>query len=173
MDSAAVRFFIGEKDDFTVEDVTDTSAAGFDKSQKAWGDIGVDDLVMIKSHPCKAVSITQGKKKGKSGCPRMKVVGLDIYTGSKYEDMQEVSYYVEVAGDSSRAKLAHEVFSDMTVMEVVAAAELQGVPLDGFRDWLQGTYGVALAEAKGAKRTDLERWILEQPEGKAVLDITG
>lgn len=42
--------------------------------------------VMIKSHPCKIVEMSTSKT-GKHGHAKVHLVGIDIFTGKKYEDI--------------------------------------------------------------------------------------
>lgn len=42
--------------------------------------------VMIKNHPCKIVEMSTSKT-GKHGHAKVHLVGIDIFTGKKYEDI--------------------------------------------------------------------------------------
>merc|ERR1719355_570523 len=50
---------------------------------------------MLKEHPCKIVEIHHSKP-GKHGHAKAHVVGLDIFTGKKYEDIFPTSHSIEV-----------------------------------------------------------------------------
>lgn len=51
--------------------------------------------VMLKGKPCKVVDFSTSKT-GKHGHAKAHIVGLDIFTGKKYEDMCPTSHNLEV-----------------------------------------------------------------------------
>lgn len=51
--------------------------------------------VMLKGHPCKVAEVTTSKT-GKHGHAKAHIVGLDIFTGKKYEDLSPTSHDMEV-----------------------------------------------------------------------------
>merc|ERR1719213_929226 len=50
---------------------------------------------MIKGHPCKVAEVTTSKT-GKHGHAKAHIVGLDIFTSKKYEDLCPTSHNIEV-----------------------------------------------------------------------------
>merc|ERR1719473_817757 len=50
---------------------------------------------MIKEHPCKIVELSSSKT-GKHGHAKVHFVGIDIFTGKKYEDICPASHNMEV-----------------------------------------------------------------------------
>ncbi|KAF8817784.1 putative translation initiation factor eIF-5A [Cardiosporidium cionae] len=59
------------------------------------GTIKKNSHVMLKDHPCKVVDYSTSKT-GKHGHAKAHIVGLDIFTGKKYEDICPTSHNVEV-----------------------------------------------------------------------------
>merc|ERR1711948_254081 len=51
--------------------------------------------VMLKGHPCKVAEISTSKT-GKHGHAKAHIVGLDIFTSKKYEDLCPTSHNLEV-----------------------------------------------------------------------------
>ena len=105
-----------EKDEIVEADVSGQSAASaFDIALKAWGDIGVDDTVLIKGQPCRVIATALSSKKGKFG-KKLKVTGIDIRSGIQFEDMQIITnaaYFVPECGDyeavdDDAASVGHE-----------------------------------------------------------------
>merc|ERR1712070_383459 len=52
-------------------------------------------LVMLKGHPCKVAEVTSSKT-GKHGHAKAHIVGIDIFTAKKYEEMCPTSHNMEV-----------------------------------------------------------------------------
>ena len=50
---------------------------------------------MLKNHPCKVTDYTVAKP-GKHGAAKAHIVGVDIFTGKKYEDAFSTSHTVYV-----------------------------------------------------------------------------
>lgn len=59
------------------------------------GAIKKNGHVMLKSKPCKVVDYSTSKT-GKHGHAKAHIVGLDIFTGKKYEDICPTSHNMEV-----------------------------------------------------------------------------
>ena len=60
----------------------DAGSAGIEKVQA--GCLKKGDLVLIKEHPCRVVSMSTAKT-GKHGSAKAMVCGIDIFTANKYE----------------------------------------------------------------------------------------
>mmetsp|Transcript_88097 Transcript_88097/g.174838 ORF Transcript_88097/g.174838 Transcript_88097/m.174838 type:complete len:172 (-) Transcript_88097:74-589(-) len=58
------------------------------------GDLKKGSHMMIKGNPCKVAEISMSKT-GKHGHAKAHIVGLDIFTGKKYEDLCPSSHNVE------------------------------------------------------------------------------
>lgn len=59
------------------------------------GAIKKNGHVMLKDHPCKVVDYSTSKT-GKHGHAKAHIVGLDIFTGKKYEDICPTSHNMDV-----------------------------------------------------------------------------
>jgi len=59
------------------------------------GSIKKGGHAMLKGHPCKVVEVTTSKT-GKHGHAKAHIVGIDIFTGKKYEDLCPTSHNMEV-----------------------------------------------------------------------------
>merc|ERR1712061_306649 len=59
------------------------------------GEIRKGSHLMIKGNPCKVAEISMSKT-GKHGHAKAHIVGLDIFTGKKYEDLCPSSHNVSV-----------------------------------------------------------------------------
>nr|AZL94369.1 putative N-acetyl-beta glucosaminidase [Nephromyces sp. MMRI] len=59
------------------------------------GSIKKNAFVMLKDHPCKVVDYSTSKT-GKHGHAKAHIIGLDIFTGKKYEDICPTSHNMEV-----------------------------------------------------------------------------
>ncbi len=58
------------------------------------GTLHKGDYVMLKDHPCKLMEITTSKT-GKHGHAKAALMGIDIFTGRKYEDSCPTSHSIE------------------------------------------------------------------------------
>lgn len=58
------------------------------------GAVKKNGFVMLKGHPCKVVEYSTSKT-GKHGHAKAHIVGLDIFTGKKYEDVCPTSHNME------------------------------------------------------------------------------
>jgi translation initiation factor 5A len=72
----------------------DSDACSHTYPRKA-GELKKGSHVMLKGNPCKIVHISTSKS-GKQGYAKALIVGLDIFTGKKYEDVIPASHNVEV-----------------------------------------------------------------------------
>ena len=52
-------------------------------------------LCMLKGHPCKVVDIATAKT-GKHGSAKAKLTGIDIFNGTKHEEMSPTSHNIDV-----------------------------------------------------------------------------
>uniref|UniRef100_A0A8C9H534 Eukaryotic translation initiation factor 5A n=1 Tax=Piliocolobus tephrosceles TaxID=591936 RepID=A0A8C9H534_9PRIM len=59
------------------------------------GAIKKNGHVMLKEHPCKVVDYSTSKT-GKHGHAKAHIVGIDIFTGRKYEDICPTSHNMNV-----------------------------------------------------------------------------
>nr|WCZ58472.1 translation initiation factor 5A [Andalucia godoyi] len=59
------------------------------------GNLKKGGFVMIKDRPCKVMEVSTSKT-GKHGHAKANYVGIDIFTGRKYEDVAPTSHNVEV-----------------------------------------------------------------------------
>merc|ERR1719221_2127011 len=59
------------------------------------GELRKGSHVMLKGKPCKVAEISTSKT-GKHGHAKAHIVGLDIFTGKKYEDLCPTSHNLEV-----------------------------------------------------------------------------
>eukprot|EP00745_Piridium_sociabile_P040897 TRINITY_DN79647_c0_g1_i2.p1 TRINITY_DN79647_c0_g1~~TRINITY_DN79647_c0_g1_i2.p1 ORF type:complete len:140 (+),score=27.60 TRINITY_DN79647_c0_g1_i2:352-771(+) len=59
------------------------------------GNLKKNGYAMLKEKPCKIVEITTSKT-GKHGHAKAHIVGLDIFTGKKYEDLCPTSHNMSV-----------------------------------------------------------------------------
>jgi translation initiation factor 5A len=59
------------------------------------GTLKKNGFVVIKGHPCKIVDYSTSKT-GKHGHAKANIVGVDIFTGKKYEDICPTSHNMEV-----------------------------------------------------------------------------
>merc|ERR1719197_1250848 len=59
------------------------------------GELRKGSHVMLKGKPCKVAEVTTSKT-GKHGHAKAHIVGLDIFTSKKYEDMKPTSHNMDV-----------------------------------------------------------------------------
>jgi len=59
------------------------------------GELRKGSHVMLKGHPCKVAEVTTSKT-GKHGHAKAHIVGIDIFTSKKYEDLCPCSHNIEV-----------------------------------------------------------------------------
>merc|ERR1739849_73980 len=59
------------------------------------GEIRKGSHLMIKGHPCKCAEVSTSKT-GKHGHAKAHIVGIDIFTEKKYEDLCPTSHNVDV-----------------------------------------------------------------------------
>merc|ERR1712039_417446 len=59
------------------------------------GELRKGSHVMLKGHPCKVAEISTSKT-GKHGHAKAHIVGLDIFTSKKYEDLCPTSHNMEI-----------------------------------------------------------------------------
>merc|ERR1712080_71823 len=59
----------------------------------AAGDLRKGSHVMLKGHPCKVAEVTTPKT-GKHGHAKAHIVGIDIFTSKKYEELASCSHNI-------------------------------------------------------------------------------
>ena len=79
------------------------------------------DVVMLKGHPCKIVDYSSSKP-GKHGAAKIKFCGLDVFTGSKYEEICSSTHNIDVP---------YVTRSEYTLMDVTEEDYLNLMDADG------------------------------------------
>merc|ERR1712216_261029 len=59
------------------------------------GELRKGSLVMLKGHPCKVAEVTSSKT-GKHGHAKCHIVGIDIFTSKKYEELCAASHNISI-----------------------------------------------------------------------------
>eukprot|EP00747_Dinoflagellata_sp_TGD_P152879 gnl/TRDRNA2_/TRDRNA2_177348_c0_seq11.p1 gnl/TRDRNA2_/TRDRNA2_177348_c0~~gnl/TRDRNA2_/TRDRNA2_177348_c0_seq11.p1 ORF type:complete len:196 (+),score=54.66 gnl/TRDRNA2_/TRDRNA2_177348_c0_seq11:79-588(+) len=59
------------------------------------GELRKGSLVMLKGHPCKVAEVTSSKT-GKHGHAKCHIVGIDIFTAKKYEELCAASHNIAI-----------------------------------------------------------------------------
>jgi len=72
-----------------------TDAGASHTYPQAAGTIRKNGFIVIKGRPCKVVDVSTSKT-GKHGHAKCNFVGVDIFTGKKYEDMTPSSHNMDV-----------------------------------------------------------------------------
>ncbi|CAJ1430156.1 unnamed protein product [Effrenium voratum] len=72
-----------------------TDAGASQTYQQQAGTIKKGSYVMLKGHPCKIMEVTTFSP-GKHGHAKAHMVGLDIFTGKKYEETSQTSHNMDV-----------------------------------------------------------------------------
>ena len=75
--------------------MTDTGNVGSHTYPTAAGNIKKNGYVILKGFPCKVVDVSISKT-GKHGHAKAHIVGLDIFTAKKYEDISTTSHNMQV-----------------------------------------------------------------------------
>ena len=75
------------------------------------GSLHKGDYVMLKGHPCKLVEISTSKT-GKHGHAKASIVGIDVFTGKKYEDSCPTSHSIEAPFVSRKEYQVADIGSD-------------------------------------------------------------
>lgn len=81
--------------DFDDDDVHQASAGAAETHPEQCSRLRKNGYVMIKGRPCKIVE-TSTSKTGKHGHAKVHLVGLDIFTNKKYEDICPSTHNMEV-----------------------------------------------------------------------------
>ncbi|MGW2364661.1 translation initiation factor IF-5A [Streptomyces sp. NPDC001667] len=74
-------------------DLVDAGASGTTPRQASA--LRRNDYVVLKGRPCKIIDMSTSKT-GKHGHAKINIVGIDIFTGRKYEDMSPSTHNLEV-----------------------------------------------------------------------------
>lgn len=99
--------------------------------------------VVINGFPCKIIDISKSKT-GKHGHAKVHIVGVDIFTGKKYEDVLPASHNVDVP-----------IITREEYQLIDVNANNQG--LAGGRPYVdQDDYYLTLLSEKGEQKTDLK-----------------
>ena len=80
-------------DDEPTFETADAGAA--DTFPQAAGELRKGSHVMLKGHPCKVAEVTSSKT-GKHGHAKCHIIGIDIFTSKKYEDLCPASHNMAV-----------------------------------------------------------------------------
>ena len=72
-----------------------TDSGASDSYPLACGSVKKNNFIVLKGKPCKVVELSVSKT-GKHGHAKASIVGIDIFTGKKYEDSFPTSHNVEV-----------------------------------------------------------------------------
>eukprot|EP00826_Nyctotherus_ovalis_P063367 TRINITY_DN9289_c0_g2_i1.p1 TRINITY_DN9289_c0_g2~~TRINITY_DN9289_c0_g2_i1.p1 ORF type:complete len:160 (-),score=59.76 TRINITY_DN9289_c0_g2_i1:78-557(-) len=75
------------------------------------GTLHKGDYVMLKGHPCKLVEITTSKT-GKHGHAKASIMGIDVFTGKKYEDSCPTSHSIDAPFVSRKEYQLLDIGSD-------------------------------------------------------------
>jgi len=81
---------LDENHDFSTGD-----AGATDTYNMQAGELRKGSHVMLKGHPCKVAEVTSSKT-GKHGHAKCHIVGIDIFTSKKYEDLCPASHNIGV-----------------------------------------------------------------------------
>lgn len=77
------------------ENMAESGNVGTYSYPSAAGNIKKNGYVVLKDCPCKVVDVSISKT-GKHGHAKAHIVGLDIFTGKKYEDISTTSHNMQV-----------------------------------------------------------------------------
>ncbi|CAF2582830.1 unnamed protein product [Rotaria sp. Silwood2] len=73
----------------------DSADTNMDTSPQDIGSIQKSDFVVLNGRPLKVVEVTHSKP-GKHGHAKVHLVGIDIYTGRRYEDVRPAGHIIQV-----------------------------------------------------------------------------
>merc|ERR1712098_683307 len=97
-------------------------AGAADTVPKQAGDLRKGGFAMLKGHPCKVVEISTSKT-GKHGHAKGHIVGLDIFTGKKCEDLCPSSHNMSCPVVSKNEYTVMDVADDGSVSLLTDAGE--------------------------------------------------
>ena len=66
---------------------------------------------MLKGFPCKIIDFA-GSKPGKVGIPKAHMIGIDILTGKKYEDIMPKATHVEMVSPNYQELEVADIAND-------------------------------------------------------------
>lgn len=78
------------------------------------GEVKKNEHIIIKGHPCKVVDVAHSKT-GKHGHAKCNIVGVDVLTGKKYQDVQPAH------ASMNRAEVTRKEYQLMDVNEEFAS----------------------------------------------------
>lgn len=89
----------------------DTVDAGMDMSPEDVGDIKKSDFVVLNGRPLKVVEVTHAKP-GKHGHAKVHLIGIDIFTGRRCEDVRPAGHTIQVPKVGKKDYLVINVAND-------------------------------------------------------------
>ncbi|CAF2783645.1 unnamed protein product [Rotaria sp. Silwood2] len=88
----------------SVDTTMDAHIENIDSIQKS-------DFVVLKGHPVKLIEITHCKR-GKTGRPKVFLVGIDIFTGDRYEEIRLAADTIQVPHVIKKDYLVADITND-------------------------------------------------------------
>ncbi|CAF5145944.1 unnamed protein product [Rotaria sp. Silwood1] len=73
----------------------DSTDSNMNTSPQDIGSIQKSDFVVLNGRPLKVVEVTHSKP-GKHGHSKVHMVGIDIFTGRRYEDVRPAGHMIQV-----------------------------------------------------------------------------
>ena len=93
--SGAMAAAVATRDVELLEDFEKADAEAAQTYQQQAGSLRRGSYVMMKGHPCRIVEVSISQT-GKHGHAKVHMLGLDIFTGKKYDELSQTSHNVEV-----------------------------------------------------------------------------
>jgi translation initiation factor 5A len=122
------------------------------------GELKKGGYIQIKGHPCKVQEMSTSKT-GKHGHAKMNIVGIDVLTGKKYEEMTPTSHNVDVP------KVKRTEWQALAVDEsgYISLMDADGNTKDDVKT--EGDYLEKIKSALDAGDKDVLVAVLSAPEG--------